>query len=87
MDSRRYPTDLSNAEWTILEPLIPAPKAGGRPARHDRRELCDAIFYHLRGGAAWRLLPHDLPPWQTACHYFRLWRLSGQWEAWNQALR
>jgi putative transposase len=84
---RRYATDLSDSEWAVLEPLVPSPKPGGRPARHARREICDAIFYQLRGGAAWRLLPHDLPPWQTVYHYFRLWRLSGQWEAWNRALR
>ncbi len=87
MSRRRYPTDLTDAEWAVLEPLIPAARSGGRPAQHERREICNAIFYQVRGGAAWRLLPYDFPPWQTVYHYFRLWRLSGQWEAWNQALR
>jgi putative transposase len=84
---RSYPTDLSDAEWALLEPLIPAAKSGGRPVLHSRREICDAILYQLRGGAAWRLLPHDFPPWQSVYHYFRLWRLEGRWEAALTALR
>jgi transposase len=58
----RYPTDLTDAEWQVLAPLIPQPKPGGRPAVHDRRELVDAMLYWLRTGCAWRLLPHDFPP-------------------------
>ena len=76
---RAYPTDLSDAEWRLLEPLIPPVKPGGRPARHTRRELLNAIAYWVRAGCAWRLLPHDLPPWQTVYHYFRLWRREGRW--------
>ena len=87
MVRRRYPTDLSDAEWRILEPLVPAPKPGGRPALHSRRELIDAIRYILRSGGSWRLLPHDFPPWQTVYHYFRLWRLDGTWAAMHTALR
>jgi transposase len=87
MSRRRYPTDLTDAEWAVLAPLVPAPKPGGRPAVHTRREVVDAILYVLRAGEAWRLLPHDLPPWQTVYHYFRLWRLDGTWEAINAALR
>jgi transposase len=77
---RRYPTDLTDQEWALLAPLIPAPKPGGRPAIHDRRELVDAMLYLLRSGGAWRLLPHDFPPWQTVYHYWRLWRQQGRWE-------
>jgi transposase len=77
---RRYPTDLTDQEWALLAPLIPAPKPGGRPAIHDRRELVDAMLYWLRSGGAWRLLPHDFPPWQTVYHYWRLWRQRGLWE-------
>ena len=77
---RAYPTDLSDAEWQVLEPLIPPVRPGGRPARHARRELVNAIAYWVRAGCAWRLLPHDLPPWQTVYHYFRLWRREGRWE-------
>jgi transposase len=62
MSSRRpYPTDLSDEEWWILEPLIPEAKPGGRPRAHKTRELLDAIFYTVRGGCAWRLLPHEFP--------------------------
>lgn len=84
---RSYPTDLSDAEWEVLGPLVPEAKFGGRPRAHDARELLDAIFYVLRSGCAWRLLPHDFPPWQTAYHYFRLWRLDGTWERMHDALR
>ena len=63
---KAYPSDLREAEWAILEPLVPAVKPGGRPARHSRREIVNAILYVVRGGNQWRALPHDLPPWQTA---------------------
>ena len=82
----RYSTDLTDAEWARLAPLIPAPKPGGRPAR-DRREIINAISYVVRTGCAWRLLPHDFPPWQTVYHYFRLWRIDGTWERMHDALR
>jgi len=87
MARRAYPTDLSDAEWTILAPLVPSPKPGGRPCRWTRRELLDGMYYAFRGGCAWRLLPHDRPPWQTVYHYFRLWRIDGSWERLNAALR
>jgi transposase len=63
------------------------PKTGGRPARHERREIVNAIAYWLRAGCAWRLLPHDLPPWQTVYHYWRSWRLEGRWEEIAAVLR
>ncbi len=87
MSRRRYPTDLTDVQWAILEPLVPAAKPGGRPAAHPRREIVEAILYVLRGGGAWRLLPHDFPPWQTVYHYFRVWRLDGTWERINGVLR
>jgi transposase len=87
MTRRAYPTDLTDAEWAILEPLVPPPQPGGRPPAHPRRELIDAMLYVLRGGIAWRALPHEFPPWQTAYHYFRLWRDDGTWERINTALR
>ncbi len=77
---RPYATDLSDGEWKILEPLVPEAKPGGRPRAHQPRELLNAIFYVLRGGCAWRLLPQDFLPWQTAYHYFRAWRIDGTWE-------
>lgn len=87
MTRRPYPTDLSDTEWFLLEPCIPPVKAGGRPALHTRREIVNAICYVLRSGGAWRLLPHDFPPWQTVYHYFRLWRDDGVFEQLNHALR
>jgi putative transposase len=88
MPTRRpYSTDLSDEEWEVLRPLVPEAKPGGRPRAHETRELLDAIFYVLRGGCAWRLLPHDFLPWQTAYHYFRQWRLDGTWQTIHTALR
>jgi putative transposase len=88
MPTRRpYSTDLSDEEWEILRPLVPEAKPGGRPRAHQTRELLNAIFYVLRGGCAWRLLPHDFLPWQSAYHYFRQWRLDGTWEHIHTALR
>lgn len=87
MSRRAYPTDLTDAQWAILEPLVPPPKPGGRPPKHARRELVNAMLYVLRSGEAWRLLPHEFPPWQTVYHYFRLWRDDGTWEQINAALR
>ena len=82
-----YPTDLSDAEWACLELHLPVPKATGRPWIHSRREILDAIFYVLRSGCPWRLLPHDFPPWKTVFHYFRIWRIDGTWERMNRAIR
>lgn len=84
---RLYASDLSDAEWVILEPLVPAPKPGGRPARWSRREIVNGIFYLVRTGCQWRLLPREYPSWKTVYHYFRLWRLDGTWEQINAALR
>ena len=61
----RYPTDLTDTQWAVLAPLIPAAKAGGRPRTTDMREVVNAVFYVLRGGCQWRLLPKDFPPYQT----------------------
>jgi len=85
--SRFYPTDLSDAEWAILEPLVPAPKPGGRPTKWTRRQILDGIFYVVRSGCQWRLLPREFPPWKTVYHYFRAWRLDGTWERLNTTLR
>ena len=87
MPRQAYPHDLTDAEWAILEPLAPAPLPGGRPPRHARREIVDAILYVLRTGRQWRALPHDLPPWGTVWWYFRQWREAGVWEQINTALR
>jgi putative transposase len=87
MMRRPYQTDLSDAEWACIEPHLPAPKSGGRPRVHALREVLDAVFYVVRGGCAWRLLPHDFPPWKTVYHYFRMWRIDGTWERLHETLR
>src|SRR5690349_16655053 len=82
-----YPTDLTDAEWRILGPLVPAPAPNGRPVDYARREIVNGILYVTRAGCAWRLLPHDFPPWPIVYHYFRQWRRDGTWERINTALR
>ena len=84
---RAYQTDLSDAEWACIEPHLPTPRAPGRPRVHTLREILNAIFYIVRSGCAWRLLPHDFPPWKTIHHYFRTWRIDGTWEKMHAALR
>src|ERR687883_1458648 len=84
---RLYSTDLSDTEWVCLEEHLPSPENDGRPRVHSLREILDAIFYVARSGCAWRLLPHDFPPWKTVYHYFRVWRLDGTWERMHAALR
>jgi putative transposase len=84
---RIYPSDVTDQEWEILEPLIPAVKPGGRPQEIERREIVNGILYVLRSGCPWRLLPHDLPNWSTVYLYFREWKLAGVWEQVNAVLR
>jgi len=87
MRRRDYPSDVSNAEWKILEPLIPPAKEGGRPRTTDMREVLNAMFYVDRTGCQWRALPHDFPPWSTVWSYFRIWRNDGTWQCMHTALR
>ena len=84
---QEYATDLNDTEWNVIASKFPEPKSGGRPREHSWRELLNKILYIFRGGCAWRLLPHDFPPWKTVYHYFRLLRLDGTWEHMNAALR
>ena len=77
MNRPSYPTDLTDLQWNVIEPMIPPPKFGGRPRQTDTREVINAIFYLLRSGCAWRLLPHDFPPWGTVYTYFRQWKTDG----------
>jgi len=78
-----YPTDLTDEEWDYIKPLVPAPKSGtgkrGRPNGLDRRSLVNAVFYVVRSGCAWRLLPSDFGPWQTVYGYFRHWSQDWTW--------
>ena len=82
-----YTTDVTDEEWPILEPLLPPAKTGGRPRKYPMREIIKGIPYVLRGGGAWRLMPHDLPPWQTAYQTFRAWRQDGTWRRLHNHLR
>jgi transposase len=77
---KAYSSDLSDTEWALLEPLIPPAKPGGRPRSMNMRQILNGIFYVLRGGCAWRLLPHDYPAWSTVYDSFRKWRNEGVWE-------
>ena len=87
MARRAYPTDLTDDEWQLVEPHLPAAKPGGRPRSVDVREVVNAVRYLLRAGCAWRLLPHEFPAWQTVYAYFRAWEADGTWERVAAALR
>jgi putative transposase len=86
-----YPSDLTDEEWNQIESVIPTPKSGqgkrGRPPAMDRRSLVNAIFYIVRSGCAWRLLPGDFPPWQTVYGYFRRWNQDWAWTFIHDTLR
>jgi putative transposase len=86
MARKAYKSDLTNEEWQIIEPLIPPPKPGGHPRTVDIREVVNAIFYLLRTGCSWEMLPHDFPPYSTVYYYFRRWQRR-LWEQLNQVLR
>jgi putative transposase len=85
--SQSYRTDLTDEQWELLQKLIPPAKTGGRPRTVDMRAVINAIFYVLVAGCAWSLLPHDLPKWKTVYHYFRQWRINGDWERIHEQLR
>ena len=87
MDRKAYPTDLTDAQWGLLEPLLPPESSRGHPRTVNLREVVNSILYVLRGGIPWRLMPHDLPPCGTVWWYFRKWRTDGTWERVEEALR
>ena len=82
-----YPSDLTDKEWKILEPLIPGASVLGRPSKYTKREIVNAIFYLVRSGCSWRMMAHDLPPWKICYYYFMMWNQQGVWEKIHQALR
>jgi transposase len=82
-----YPSDLTDAQWELIAPMVPAALPGGRPAIHDRRRIVEAILYVNRTGCSWRQLPHDFPPWQTVFGYFQRWNESGVTDRIHDALR
>lgn len=87
MTRKAYKSDLTDAQWQILEPLVPPPKPGGHPRTVNMREVVNGIFYVLRTGCGWEMLPHDLPPYSTVYQYFRRWQKTNVWQQMNNALR
>lgn len=82
----RYASDLTDAEWTVIEPMMPAPSRRGRPRKTDLREVVNALLYIASSGGAWRLLPTDFPPFSTVQKYFYRWRDEGMLRTINNAL-
>lgn len=88
MNRKPYPSDLTDEQWAVLEPLIPPAKPGGCPRQHAMRELLNALFYHNREGCSWRAIPHDFGiPWKTVYNYFRAFSADGAWDSLLTALR
>src|SRR5438874_4933987 len=82
-----YDTDLTEAQWQVLAPLLPGPAPTGRPRTVDLREILNALFYFVRAGCPWRLLPKEFPKWTTVRYYFDKWTHDGTWQRLNAALR
>lgn len=87
MTRKTYSSDVTDAEWAWLAPLIPPPKRGGRPRSVNMREVLNAIFYVVKSGCQWEMLPHDFPAKGTVYEYFNRWRKNGVWERMNTVLR
>lgn len=87
MTRMSYPSDLSDAQWSIIAPLIPPAWPGGRRRSVNMREVINGILYLNRTGCSWRQLPHDLPPWGTVHYYYRRFRLDGSWQRIHDKLR
>ena len=83
----QYPTDLSEEQWDIIKPFIPKGKHGGRAREVDEKEVINAIFYLLKTGCDWRMLPHDFPKWKTVFDYFTKWKQDGTWKNIHDVLR
>lgn len=86
-DRAAYPTDLTDEQWTLLEPWLLPTGQGPQDPVHPRREIVNANLYVTRTGVQWRYLPHDLPDWQSVYHYFRLWKQDGTWKRIHDTLR
>jgi putative transposase len=87
MSHKPYPSDLTDDQWQLIEPLLPAAQPGGRPRKTSLRAVLNAIFYLNRESCTWRALPHDFPPWRTVYEFFAAWKRDGTWERLNDALR
>jgi len=86
MERKPYPSDLTDAEWVVLAPLLPAAQPIGSPREVELREVVNALMYVSDNGIKWRAMPHGFPVWQTVYGYFRRWTQQGVWEQVNQAL-
>lgn len=82
-----YPSDLTDEQWKRLEPLLPGRAHTGRKPKYEQREIVNALFYLLRSGCTWRMLPRDLPPWQVVYWHFARWRATAIWQSINDTLR
>ena len=87
MERNAYPSDLTDAQWRLLAPLIPGAKPGGRPRKYQMREVLNGLLYLVREGCSWRALPHDLPHWKTCYNFLRSFEADGTWDALVAALR
>src|SRR5918995_1464771 len=87
MTEKPYPTDLSDEEWALIEPLLGRKRGRGHEQDYSLRRIVEASFYVLRGGIPWRMMPHDFPPWEDVYYHLRKWRRKGTWERINQVLR
>src|ERR1700756_5416892 len=90
MKRKPYPSDMTDQQWALVQPLLPRlrpRRAPGRPREVDLREVVNALFYHAREGCTWRALPHDFPPWRTVYNYFQWWNWDGTWQKILDTLR
>jgi putative transposase len=87
MTRKGYDTDLSDAEWALVEPIVKRPGKMGRPVKLDLREILNALFYWERTGCQWRLIPADFPKWTSVRYYFDKWTQDGTWLRINDTLR
>ncbi len=87
MERKPYPTDVTDDQWSVLEPLLPAAKPGGRPRKTDLRGVVNGLLYLNRTGCQWRMLPRDFPPWKTVYNYFRAWIADATWDTLVACLR
>src|SRR5688500_5387562 len=87
MADKPYPTDLTDQQWELIRPLLEHNHGQRGQQHYSLRRIVDGCFYVLRGGIPWRMMPHDLPPWEDVYYHLRTWRRKGTWERSNQVLR
>src|SRR3954469_23533418 len=87
MTEKPYPTDLSDEEWALIEPLLGRKRGRSHEQDYSLRRIVEASFYVLRGGIPWRMMPHDFPPWEDVYYHLRKWRRKGTWGASSTAAK